>query len=85
MPVDFYRNPLTDILFEQASNFMGLYDVDAAWFSRVNTAGYRQLGYPSAQGKRIKIQGIFDGTHRTKRRGFVCGLGSCSRVAPAAD
>ena len=49
MPVDFYRNPLTDILFEQASNFVGLYDVDAAWFSRVNTAGYRQLGYPSAQ------------------------------------
>jgi hypothetical protein len=37
------------------------------------------------QGKRIKIQGIFGGTHRTKRRGFVCGLGSCFRVAPAAD
>ena len=50
MPVDFYRNPLTDILFEQASNFVGLYYVDAAWFSRVNTAGYRQLGYHSAPG-----------------------------------
>jgi PAS domain S-box-containing protein len=49
MPLDFYRNPLTDILFEQTSNFVGLYDVDTAWFTRVNTAGYRQLGYPSAQ------------------------------------
>ncbi|MDB5269121.1 MAG: domain S-box-containing protein [Hymenobacter sp.] len=49
MPLDFYRNPLTDILFEQTSNFVGLYDVSVAWFTRVNTAGYRQLGYPSAQ------------------------------------
>ncbi|WP_460610523.1 sensor histidine kinase [Hymenobacter terrigena] len=49
MPLDFYRNPLTDILFEQTSSFVGLYDVNAGWFTRVNTAGYRQLGYPSAQ------------------------------------
>ena len=49
MPVDFYRNPLTDILFDQAQEFVGLYDVALGWFTRVNPAGYRLLGYPSAQ------------------------------------
>ena len=40
---------------------------------------------PAPQGKRIKIQGTFGGTHRTTRRDFVFGSGSWFRVAPAAD
>ena len=40
---------LTTILFEQTEGFVGLYDVAAGWFSRVNTAGYQLLGYASAQ------------------------------------
>ncbi|AHJ97515.1 PAS/PAC sensor signal transduction histidine kinase [Hymenobacter swuensis DY53] len=43
------HNPLIDILFEQAREFVGLYDVAKGWFVRVNPAGYRLLGYPSAQ------------------------------------
>ena len=31
---------------------------------------------PHPQDKRIKIQGKFGGTHRTKRSGFAYGLGS---------
>ncbi|AII53922.1 PAS domain-containing sensor histidine kinase [Hymenobacter sp. APR13] len=49
MPTELYQNPLTDILFEQAKDFVGLYDVTLGWFSRVNAAGYQLLGYPSAQ------------------------------------
>ncbi|MBF9141624.1 sensor histidine kinase [Hymenobacter properus] len=49
MPVDLYHNPLTEILFEQAKDFVGLYDVQGRWFTRVNAAGYRLLGYPTAQ------------------------------------
>jgi len=49
MPVDKFRNPLTDTLFERAKDFVGLYDVELGWFSRVNPAGYQLLGYPSAQ------------------------------------
>jgi PAS domain S-box-containing protein len=49
MPTDAYRNPLTEILFEQAPGFVGLYDLAVDWFTHVNPAGYRLLGYPSAQ------------------------------------
>ncbi|GAB3853891.1 hypothetical protein GCM10028822_23200 [Hymenobacter terrigena] len=49
MPAKLYRNPLTDILFEQSKEFVGLYHVEQGWFTHVNTAGYRLLGYPSAQ------------------------------------
>jgi PAS domain S-box-containing protein len=49
MPATLYRNPLTDILFEQSKEFVGLYHVEQGWFTHVNTAGYRLLGYPSAQ------------------------------------
>ena len=45
--IDF--SALTTILFEQTDGFVGLYDVAAGWFTRVNTAGYELLGYPSAQ------------------------------------
>ncbi|GAB2849403.1 sensor histidine kinase [Hymenobacter ruber] len=49
MPATLYRNPLTDILFEQSKEFVGLYHVERGWFTHVNSAGYRLLGYPSAQ------------------------------------
>ncbi|MBD2722341.1 sensor histidine kinase [Hymenobacter armeniacus] len=49
MPATLYRNPLTDILFEQAKEFVGLYHVEQGWFTHVNTAGYQLLGYPSAE------------------------------------
>ncbi|MDO7850445.1 sensor histidine kinase [Hymenobacter convexus] len=49
MPADLHHNPLTEILFEQTKDFVGLYDVEQGWFTRVNEAGYRLLGYPSAQ------------------------------------
>ncbi|MDO7852460.1 sensor histidine kinase [Hymenobacter convexus] len=49
MPTTLYRNPLTDILFEQSREFMGIYHVEHGWFTHVNTAGYQLLGYPSAQ------------------------------------
>jgi PAS domain-containing protein len=48
MPNDLYRNPLTEILFEQAPDFVGLYDIEKGWFTNVNPAGYRLLGYASA-------------------------------------
>ncbi|MFD2721093.1 ATP-binding protein [Hymenobacter monticola] len=60
MPVDLYHNPLTEILFEQAKDFVGLYDVEDRWFKRVNEAGYRLLGYPSAQA-------LYDDPRRTLR------------------
>lgn len=49
MPTNLYRNPLTEILFEQSKGFVGLYDVELGWFTRVNEAGYKLLQYPSAQ------------------------------------
>lgn len=49
MPGTALLNPLTNVLFEQASDFVGLYDLAAGWFTRVNPAGVRLLGYPSAQ------------------------------------
>jgi len=49
MPTSLYRNPLTEILFEQAPGFVGLYDLGQGWFTHVNPAGYQLLGYPSAQ------------------------------------
>jgi PAS domain S-box-containing protein len=49
MPTEPYHSPLTELLFEQAPGFVGLFDVARGWFTRVNPAGYRLLGYPSAQ------------------------------------
>ncbi|RPD48325.1 PAS domain-containing sensor histidine kinase [Hymenobacter sediminis] len=49
MPAHIPANSLTDILFEQANHFVGLYDVAQGWFTQVNPAGYQLLGYPSAQ------------------------------------
>ena len=47
MPVP--STSLTDILFAQATYFIGLFDVQQGWFTQVNAAGYQLLGYPSAQ------------------------------------
>ncbi|GAB3572218.1 sensor histidine kinase [Hymenobacter daeguensis] len=60
MPTNAYRNPLTEILFEQAPGFVGLYDLAVGWFTHVNPAGYRLLGYPSAQA-------LYDDPARTLR------------------
>ena len=49
IPANLFSNPLTDTLFERAQDFVGLYDVELGWFARVNPAGYRLLGYASAQ------------------------------------
>ncbi|UOR04208.1 PAS domain-containing sensor histidine kinase [Hymenobacter aerilatus] len=40
---------LTDILFNQAKEFVGVYDVALGWFVQVNPAGIHLLGYPSEQ------------------------------------
>lgn len=42
-----YPGVLTDLLFTQAKEFMGIYDADMGWFTQVNPAGVRLLGYPS--------------------------------------
>ncbi|MBO2011266.1 sensor histidine kinase [Hymenobacter negativus] len=60
MPTTLYRNPLTEILFDQAPGFVGLYDLAQGWFTQVNTAGYQLLGYPSAQA-------LYDDPARTLR------------------
>ncbi len=49
MPNDPFARVLTDILLNQASEFVGIYDVAEGWFTQVNAAGYQLLGYPSAQ------------------------------------
>ena len=60
MPTEPYHNTLTEILFEQAPGFVGLCDAEQGWFTRVNPAGYRLLGYPSAQA-------LYDDPARTLR------------------
>ncbi|RYU81543.1 sensor histidine kinase [Hymenobacter persicinus] len=49
MPTESSAQSLTDILFEEPRNFVGLYDVEQGWYSRVNAAGCRLLGYASVQ------------------------------------
>ncbi|SFP89464.1 sensor histidine kinase [Hymenobacter arizonensis] len=38
---------LTDLLYTQAKEFFGIYDPVQGWFTQVNPAGVRLLGYPS--------------------------------------
>ncbi|MBD2756519.1 PAS domain S-box protein [Spirosoma sp. BT704] len=40
-------NPLSDLLFEQSDEFMGIYDLEKEQFVRVNSAGVRLLGFAS--------------------------------------
>src|SRR5687768_10359359 len=42
-----YPGVLTDLLYTQAKEFMGIYDPGIGWFTQVNPAGVRLLGYPS--------------------------------------
>ncbi|ALW86760.1 PAS domain-containing sensor histidine kinase [Hymenobacter sedentarius] len=73
MPHDPFARALADILLNQASEFVGVYDVELDWFTQVNPAGYRLLGYPSAQALyddpdrtlRLRPQGESDADHPT--------------------
>ncbi|MBC6990524.1 ATP-binding protein [Hymenobacter sp. BT491] len=49
MPISPYITTLVDILFTQAKEFVGLYDVKLGWFTHVNPAGIQLLGYPSEE------------------------------------
>ena len=40
---------LTELLYTQAKEFFGLYDPALGWFTQVNPAGVRLLGYPSEE------------------------------------
>ena len=42
-----YPGVLTDLLFTQAKEFMGIFDPALGWFTQVNAAGVRLLGYAS--------------------------------------
>ncbi|MBC8083311.1 MAG: PAS domain S-box protein, partial [Hymenobacter sp.] len=44
-----YPHVLTDLLYTHAPEFVGLYDLTLGWFTQVNPAGVRLLGYPSEQ------------------------------------
>jgi PAS domain S-box-containing protein len=49
MPTTFFSRTLTDLLFEQSDDFIGIYEADAERFTRVNQAGVQMLGFPSEQ------------------------------------
>ena len=42
-------NVLTALLYTQAKEFFGIYDPALGWFTQVNPAGVRLLGYPSEE------------------------------------
>ena len=42
-----YPGVLTDLLYTQAKEFMGIFDPALGWFTQVNAAGVRLLGYES--------------------------------------
>ncbi|MBC7448524.1 MAG: PAS domain S-box protein [Hymenobacteraceae bacterium] len=44
-----YLPPLTDLLYTQAKGFVGIYDLQLGWFTQVNAAAVKLLGYPSEQ------------------------------------
>lgn len=47
MPISSYSGVLTDLLYTQASEFMGVFDLTRGEFAQVNAAGARLLGYES--------------------------------------
>ncbi|MBD2767926.1 PAS domain S-box protein [Hymenobacter sp. BT664] len=49
MPKSPFALALTDILLNQAPDFVGVYDATRRWFTQVNPAGVRLLGYSSEQ------------------------------------
>jgi len=46
LPVS-HSSVLLDLLYTQAREFVGIYDLTAGWFTHVNPAGLHLLGYPS--------------------------------------
>ena len=44
-----YLKALTDLLYTQAKGFVGIFDYDLGWFTQVNQADVKLLGYPSEQ------------------------------------
>src|ERR1700712_3383412 len=42
-------NPLTDLLFEQENDFLGVYDVQLNRYVRINEAGVRLMGFTADQ------------------------------------
>ena len=44
---DLSLNRLTELLFQQSEDFIGIYDIDTERFARVNQAGARMLGFAS--------------------------------------
>ena len=42
-----YFGVFTDLLYTQSKEFLGIYDPALGWFTQVNPAGVRLLGYPS--------------------------------------
>ncbi|MCB2377909.1 PAS domain-containing sensor histidine kinase [Hymenobacter sp. BT635] len=49
MATDHFAHSLTDVLINQAPEFLGVYDPGQGWFTRVNPAGVQLLGYASEQ------------------------------------
>jgi PAS domain-containing protein len=49
MATDPFARSLTDVLINQAPEFLGLYDATLGWFTRVNPTGAQLLGYESEQ------------------------------------
>ncbi|GAA3975687.1 sensor histidine kinase [Hymenobacter antarcticus] len=45
----FSSGALTQLLYTQAKEFFGIYDPAQGWFTQVNPAGVRLLGYPSEE------------------------------------
>ncbi|MCR5889513.1 PAS domain-containing sensor histidine kinase [Hymenobacter sp. J193] len=49
MATDHFARSLTDVLINQAPEFLGVYAPEEGWFTRVNPAGVQLLGYRSEQ------------------------------------
>jgi len=49
MPTNLFSRTLTDLLFEQSDDFIGIHEADQGRFTRVNKAGAQMLGFSSEQ------------------------------------
>ena len=49
MLASFSSGALTELLYTQAKEFFGIYDPVLGWFTQVNPAGVRLMGYPSEE------------------------------------
>ncbi len=72
MLANLYSNALTDLLFENSDDFIGIYDLTNEQFIKVNQAGVRMLGFSSEEAllsdpvrsRSLRNQPL-DGEHRT--------------------